>query len=95
MPSAYNVLNETWDEVAARIVAATGRIVISSKTPLKTGQVIREFATIGCIESMAEHPLVVVGEATAEDWIRQIEVISPLCNRSFSATWRFYFVETD
>jgi hypothetical protein len=95
MASAYNVLDETWDEVAARIIAATGRMVIYSKTPLKMGEIIREFATPGCIESIAEHPLVVVGEATAEDWIRQIEVISPLCNRSFSATWRFYFVETD
>ena len=95
MPSAYNVLDETWEEVAARIIAATGCMVMSSKTPLKMGEIIRGVATVGCIESMAEQPLIVVGEATAEDWIRQVEVISPLCNRSFPATWRFYFVETD
>jgi hypothetical protein len=95
MTSAYNVLNETWDEVAARIIAATGCMVMSSKTPLKVGEIIREVGTRGCIESIAEQPLVVVGEATAEDWIRQVEVISPLCNKSFSATLHFYFVETD
>ena len=95
MTSAYNVLDETWDGVAARIIAATGCMVMSSETPLKMGDVIREFATVGCIEAIAEQPLIVVGEATAEDWIRQMEVISPLCNRSFPATWHFYFVETD
>jgi len=85
---------ESWRDVAGRVVAAFGRLVIGSRTPHKIGDVIRGVGTGPvCAEAIADQPFVVVGEATQDHYLRQLAFVGCL---SYALRDRYYyFVETD
>jgi hypothetical protein len=84
---------ESWREKAARIVAAMGYLIVWSSKPLNIGQVIRGVSTSYCAESKADQPFIVIGEATEEQFERQLAIAdAPFVAQPNSY---YYFVETD
>jgi len=85
---------ESWRDVAGRVVAALGGLVMRSSIPRKTGEVIRGVVTAPlCAEATADQPLVVVGEATQDHYLRQLAYVG--CLSDASGDQYYYFVETD
>jgi hypothetical protein len=85
---------ESWRDVAARIVAALGGLVIWVPKPLKVGSVIRVVGTGPlCAEATADQPFVVIGEATDDDWRRQMSFVG--CHPGIPGYGYCYFVRTD
>ena len=86
-------IRESWRDSAARIVAALGHLIIWSPKPKKIGEVIHNLGTSECIEKIADQPFVVIGEATKEQFIRQMAVGNWPTDRLRDVY--YYFVETD
>ena len=68
------MIRESWRDCATRIVAAVGHLIIWSAKSMKIGEVIHNLGTSECIEKNADQPFVVIGEATKEQFIRQMAV---------------------
>ena len=85
---------ESWREVAARTVAALGGLILWSPKPLAIGAIVRGISTMPlCSEAIADQPFVIVGEATEDQWLRQMSFVGLDGRRSRKAY--YYFVQTD
>jgi hypothetical protein len=86
-------IRESWRDSAARIVATLGHLIIWSAKPKNIGEVLHNLDTSECIEKTADQPFVVIGEATKEQFIRQMAVGNWPTDRLPDVY--YYFVQTD
>ena len=85
---------ESWRDMAVRVVAALGGLIVWSSKPRKIGEVIRRVGTGPlCAETTADQPFMVIGEATKGQWLRQLSFVGS--DARGSRTRYYYFVQTD
>jgi hypothetical protein len=99
-PEAPHALKQhSWRDVMGRVHAVLGGIIVSWHEPLQIGLVVAALDTEGLAEDFTDQPFVIIGEATAEQFERQLAFLSA----TYGATIEpddgeeryYYFVETD
>jgi hypothetical protein len=95
----YALKQHSWRDVMGRVHAALGGIIVNWHEPFEIGQVLVAINTEGCAEDITDQPFVIVGEATAEQFERQLAFVSATYGVKIEPDdgeeRYYYFVETD
>jgi hypothetical protein len=79
-------LVDEWQECVNHLITTDGYMVAASPKELKLGQTL--------IDAALGHPFRVIGHATREDVVRQLELSTQFCRCKLApppASWHYYY----